>query len=150
MDAEVFTASFVFDKSPSSDERYYIGLAEQQLGKKGLHINEEEFPILSSLPESLHPDVPSKGLLFQHRYDHLAGEMHKHGSRVVLTWNRRGSALLERASGNITARGPVKAKQVWAVPAKLAPTFTPDGLAVRHDLMAGGLASIPATSWNLG
>jgi asparagine synthase (glutamine-hydrolysing) len=79
------TASFVFDHSASSDERRYIRMIEEHLGRAGLHINEETGPLLQPLNPGLVPDTPSNRLLFMARQDHLNREMTAMGSRVVLS-----------------------------------------------------------------
>jgi asparagine synthase (glutamine-hydrolysing) len=82
--SDLITTSFVFNHSATSDEREYIELIEQQLGKKGVHINEDDCPILEPLPTSLRPDCPTNALLFFSRYNRIAMEMQRCGSRVLL------------------------------------------------------------------
>jgi asparagine synthase (glutamine-hydrolysing) len=82
---ELFTASYVFKKSPTSDEKQYISLVEQHLGKRGLHIDPEDFPMFSPLPQSFEPDTPTNDLWFLMMHDRLAQEMQQLGSRVLLS-----------------------------------------------------------------
>jgi asparagine synthase (glutamine-hydrolysing) len=79
------TVSYVFDGATSSDERPYIGLAEAQLGRAGLHISEEEYPILAPLPADYFPDLPSNQICYLARQDRLAHAMAEDGARVVLS-----------------------------------------------------------------
>ena len=82
---ELRTVSYVFDGATSSDERPYIGMAEKQLGRAGLHISEEEYPILAPLPADYLPDLPSNQICYLARQDRLARAMADDGARVVLS-----------------------------------------------------------------
>lgn len=81
----VRTVSYVFDGATSSDERPWIGLAEERLGRAGLHLSEEACPILSHLPAGFHPDLPTNQLCYHARQDRLAHAMAEDGARVVLS-----------------------------------------------------------------
>jgi asparagine synthase (glutamine-hydrolysing) len=84
VDRRLHTVSFVFNHASSSDEREFIEAAEGQLGARGLHLNEDDCPVLAPLPASLRPDCPTNVLLFFSRYDRVAREMHRQGARVLL------------------------------------------------------------------
>jgi asparagine synthase (glutamine-hydrolysing) len=46
---ELFTISHVFDESPSSDERKFIGYVEEKVGRTGHHLNEADTSLFSTL-----------------------------------------------------------------------------------------------------
>ncbi len=79
------TVSYVFDSSPGADERTYIQVAEEQMGRRGLHMSEDQYPLLTALPASFAPDLPTNQICFLPRQDQLAREMDRLGSRVVLS-----------------------------------------------------------------
>ncbi|HYR11090.1 MAG TPA: asparagine synthase-related protein, partial [Longimicrobium sp.] len=81
----VRTVSYVFDRATSSDERVWIRAAEERLGRSGLHVSEEECPILTPLPRDYRPDLPSNQICYLARQDRLAHAMAEDGSRVVLS-----------------------------------------------------------------
>jgi asparagine synthase (glutamine-hydrolysing) len=79
------TVSYVFECSPSSDERDYIGAVETWRGRQGMHIGERETHILGPLPPKLFPDFPTNQLCFLGRQDRVAREMRRQGGRVLLS-----------------------------------------------------------------
>lgn len=79
------TVSFVFDHAASSDERRYIAQVEARLGRTGIHISEDDAPLLQPLPEGLAPDTPGNRVLFLARQDQLIRRMREMGARVVLS-----------------------------------------------------------------
>jgi asparagine synthase (glutamine-hydrolysing) len=97
---ELHTVSWVYDRSKSSDERRFIHLVEEKRGRRGLHIRDEEHPMLSRLPASYGPDYPHGQLAFLARNDFLAANMAKAEARVLL----RGTAGDQILWGGI---GPV-------------------------------------------
>lgn len=82
---ELHTVSYVFNRSTTSDERQYIRLVEEQRGQQGIHLSEEEYPILSPLPESFAPDLPTNQICYLARYDHTVRQMNASGARVLLS-----------------------------------------------------------------
>jgi asparagine synthase (glutamine-hydrolysing) len=80
----VSTISFVFNRSKTADERAYIELVERKVGKRGLHLSEDECPLLETLPYALRPDWPTNTLVFFSRYARTAEEMKRRGARVLL------------------------------------------------------------------
>ncbi|HEX5717161.1 MAG TPA: asparagine synthase-related protein [Thermoanaerobaculia bacterium] len=85
---ELRTVSWVYDQSKSSDERVFIRPVEEKRGRPGLHIRDEEHPMLSRIPASYRPDYPHCQLAFLARNDFLAASMARAGARVLL----RGTA----------------------------------------------------------
>jgi asparagine synthase (glutamine-hydrolysing) len=81
---EIRTVSHVFDRASTSDERKYIRLVEERIGHAGLHLSEEECPILAPLPASLYADLPTGQLLFLSQQDRVTREMQRVGARVLL------------------------------------------------------------------
>lgn len=82
---KVTTISYVFDESPTSDERDYIRHIEQQRGEVGRHLREEDHPILAPLPENTFLDVPNPQHCFAGRYRHVWQTMQAAGTRVLLS-----------------------------------------------------------------
>lgn len=79
------TVSHVFDNAATADERPYIGMVEEHIGRRGLHISERECPILSALPSSLYADLPTGQLCYIARQDHVTQVMHQSGAHVLLS-----------------------------------------------------------------
>ena len=82
--ARIRTVSFVFNRSRSADEREYIALVEEQRRLRGLHVSEDDCPLLGVLPSSVQPDWPTNTLIFFQRYHRTAAEMKASGARVLL------------------------------------------------------------------
>lgn len=78
------TVSHVFEQASTSDERKFIRIVEESIGRAGLHVDEEECPILAPLPPSLYADLPSGQLLFLSQQDRITREMQRVGARVLL------------------------------------------------------------------
>jgi asparagine synthase (glutamine-hydrolysing) len=79
------TVSYIFEQSSTSDESRYITDVERFIGEPGLHIGEDECPLLDALPDGFVPDHPTGQLLFLQRQNRVAREMHARGARVLLT-----------------------------------------------------------------
>ncbi len=80
------TVSYIYEQSETSDESRYIADVERFIGAPGLHIGEEECPLLDMLPDGFVPDHPTGQLLFLRRQNRVAREMQAHGgARVLLT-----------------------------------------------------------------
>lgn len=78
------TLSYVFDGSPTSDEREYIAAVEDQRGERGFHLAEESCPILSEFPYEGFIDFPTPLSCFGGRCDQVAATMREAGARVLL------------------------------------------------------------------
>lgn len=85
---DLLTVSWVYDEATTSDERGFISLVEGKRGRRGLHIRDEDYPILSPIPASYQPDYPHGQLAFLARNDFFVASMAEAGSRVLL----RGTA----------------------------------------------------------
>lgn len=83
--ARMFTVSYAFNRASSSDERTYVRLVEQQLGRAGLHILEDDHPMLSPAHVSFQPDLPTGQLCFMARFEARAEAMRRHDARVLLS-----------------------------------------------------------------
>ncbi|MEM1177292.1 MAG: asparagine synthase-related protein [Acidobacteriota bacterium] len=81
---ELFTASYVFDRTTRTDERPFMAEVERRRGQAGVHISDIDAPMLSPLPEGFYCEQPSSSILYQARYSRLAAEMAQRGSRVLL------------------------------------------------------------------
>jgi asparagine synthase (glutamine-hydrolysing) len=82
------TVSWVYDQSTSSDERHFIRFIEKKRGRQGLHVRDEEHPMLSRIPASCRPDYPHCHLAYLRKNDRLTADMARAGARVLL----RGTA----------------------------------------------------------
>lgn len=80
------TVSYVYDQDFRSDERRYMAPVENQRGRRGLHIRNDDHCILRP-PEygpTFRPDQPSGQLVYLARHGHLASHMAARGARVLL------------------------------------------------------------------
>jgi asparagine synthase (glutamine-hydrolysing) len=82
---DLLTASYVFGRSFTSDERPFIRKVEEHRGRCGLHIDEDRQRILALPPDTFLPDRPSFQLCYLARQDFLAEKMREAGSRVLLS-----------------------------------------------------------------
>lgn len=83
---DVKTVSYVFDSAASSDERQYIRIVEEFIGKSGLHLSDCDCRILMPPdPSLIQPEEPTCQLLFLSRQDHLAAVMANANSNVILS-----------------------------------------------------------------
>jgi asparagine synthase (glutamine-hydrolysing) len=76
------TVSFVYDEAKSSDEREYIDPIEAHLGKRGIHMREDDYRILDSVDEWI--SVPSPLHIFGKRYSALAEAMKRGGADTLV------------------------------------------------------------------
>lgn len=81
----IHTVSYVFDGAPTADERPYIRLVEEQIGRRGLHVSERDCPVLSPLPGSLYADLPTGQLCYLGRQDRVTREIRRVGAHVLLS-----------------------------------------------------------------
>lgn len=79
------TLSYVYDESPTSDERKFIGYVEAHRGRKGLHLREVDYRFLLPFEDEsritvLHPIIFSTEF-----YRGLSEVMKVNGARVILS-----------------------------------------------------------------
>jgi asparagine synthase (glutamine-hydrolysing) len=79
------TVSYVYDQSPSADERPFIRPVETFLGRSGVHVLESEHPFLTPIARSLRPEWPTNLLWALEQSDRVSEEMRLTGSRVILS-----------------------------------------------------------------
>ena len=79
------TVSYVFDESTLSDERKYISCVEEQRGKIGCHLLEEDYRTLASFPGEPSIRIPSFLHCFAQRHRRLCEAMNESGARILLT-----------------------------------------------------------------
>ncbi|MBY0493277.1 MAG: hypothetical protein K2Y23_03585 [Cyanobacteria bacterium] len=80
------TVSYVFDSATTSDERQFINVVEDYIGRPGLHLSETEHPIFTIPdPTAIEPEEPTAQLLYLRRQDHLAKVMSAANARVILS-----------------------------------------------------------------
>ncbi len=78
------TVSRVFDEAKGSDERKFIEAVETKIGKKGLHLREDDYRIESPLGEKYSRLSPNPIEHLAEYYQALSNAMKKRGARVVL------------------------------------------------------------------
>lgn len=78
------TLSFVFDGSPTSDEREWIVPVERHTGRRGHHLREEDDPLLGGFDEAWY-EIPTGYTAFHLRYGRMAERMRAAGARVLLS-----------------------------------------------------------------
>jgi asparagine synthase (glutamine-hydrolysing) len=79
------TVSLVFDEASKCDERRYIRPTEEKIGKRGLHLREDDHRILTECGEEYVPNIPSFPSNFIAYYRTLNKAMCEAGTRVLLT-----------------------------------------------------------------
>jgi len=120
---ELCTTSYVYRDSPSSDESRYISVVESHLGRQGLHIDNDDAPLLSppACPSAFRPDLPAGQLIYLARNQFLADRMAEYGSRVLLrgfggdqvTWGDVGLAPFAIGDHVITGRWARAVRSCW-------------------------------------
>jgi asparagine synthase (glutamine-hydrolysing) len=119
------TISYVFDQATSADERPYILAIEGQRGRSGVHMREEDYPILGKRPPaSYRPDLPSNQIAYLPRYDFRAECMRDAGARVILSgiggdqafWSQPTAAAFELADLLVERRfvDMARAGYIWS------------------------------------
>lgn len=83
--APLETVSYVYDESPFSDEREFIQAVEDQRGKLGHHIREEEFRLLAPFADQGSIIMPNPFHCFAQRHNALADAMKEGGAQVLLS-----------------------------------------------------------------
>jgi asparagine synthase (glutamine-hydrolysing) len=89
--ADVLTVSFVYERSPTSDERPYIRAVEERLGRAGHHVGEDALALRSLDAPS--PETPSYMDCFPGSYARVTAHMREARADVLLT-GVGGDALL--------------------------------------------------------
>jgi asparagine synthase (glutamine-hydrolysing) len=79
------TVSYVYDDSPTSDERAFITCVEEKIGKRGHHLREEDYRALAACEEEPLTTVPSFLHNFAKRHLRLCELMRESGGRVLLS-----------------------------------------------------------------
>ena len=88
------TVSRVFDEASKSDERKYILPVEKKIGKRGLHLSEDEYRILAPLGPEYVPTVPNYVANVAAYCKAVNKAMHDAGSRVLFSGLGGGELLL--------------------------------------------------------
>ena len=87
------TVSRVYDEASESDERKYIQLVEEKIGKRGLHLREDDHRILSPLAREYCSVIPNPIAVVAEYYKALSNALHAKGALVLLS-GAGGDALL--------------------------------------------------------
>jgi asparagine synthase (glutamine-hydrolysing) len=80
----IVTVSYVYEASPSADERRWIRPVEEWLGKPGVHLRDTEHPLLVRLEEPF-SEVPVSRLCARELQEGVERALESHGSRVLLS-----------------------------------------------------------------
>ena len=88
------TVSRVFDEAKKSDERKYILPVEEKIGKRGLHLREDDYRILTPWTREYVPTVPTYEANVAAYYKEVRQAMHKTGSRVLLSGHGGDNVLV--------------------------------------------------------
>jgi asparagine synthase (glutamine-hydrolysing) len=97
---DLFTLSHVYGRSPTSDERRFIGLVEAQIGKSGVHVEDTEAPLFAGL-EDLTYEAPTVLQCAKARYQRISEAMHARGSSVLLSGFAGDQVLQGQWSGTV-------------------------------------------------
>jgi asparagine synthase (glutamine-hydrolysing) len=126
--ASLNTLSYVYDRARQSDERPYITLVEQFIGRRGLHIREDDDPILSRWPDPKFCAFPNRMHCFGGAVHQTQAVMNRVNSRVLLSGLFGdqlliSSHLLPYESADLFRRGnfgaALKACLVWSTKNRL-------------------------------
>lgn len=79
------TVSYVYDESPTSDERKFIHCVEEHLGQTGVHVRDEDSSLLPPPDEELNLASPNALVCSFSYHAALTRLMQKSGARVLLT-----------------------------------------------------------------
>ena len=88
------TVSRVFDEFQKSDERKYILPVEEKIGKRGLHLREDDYRIITPWPSEYVPTIPTYEANVSAYYKEVRQAMHKTGSRVLLSGHGGDNVLM--------------------------------------------------------
>jgi asparagine synthase (glutamine-hydrolysing) len=78
------TVSYVYDESPTSDESQFIRYVEEQLGRSGIHVRNEDVSLLPPADENLDIITPNPVLCSFGYHAALCRLMKANGSRTLL------------------------------------------------------------------
>ncbi|MFN2532214.1 MAG: asparagine synthase-related protein, partial [Pyrinomonadaceae bacterium] len=79
------TISLVFDEASRADEREFITAVEEQIGKSGRHIREDDYRILEPVAIEQTPIIPNPIANFARYQNALNQTMREAGARVLLS-----------------------------------------------------------------
>ena len=88
------TVSRVFDEFQKSDERKYILPVEEKIGKRGLHLREDDYRIIAPWPTEYVPALPTYEANVSAYYQEVRQAMHRTGSRVLLSGHGGDNVLM--------------------------------------------------------
>lgn len=80
----IVTVSYVYDASPSADERRWIHRVEEWLGQPGVHLADTEHPFLARLEEPF-SEVPASRLCARELQEGVERVLESQGARVLLS-----------------------------------------------------------------
>lgn len=105
----IVTVSYVYDASPSADERRWIRLVEEWLGEPGVHLADTEHPFLVRLREPF-SEIPVSRLCARELQEGVERTLESHGSRVLLSGFAGDHVVFSQAAtpvllGDLVRRG---------------------------------------------
>jgi len=95
------TISYVYDRAARADERPFIRAVEERRGRPGIHLREDDHPVLTPLPGDARLEYPTFEHAFSARHERVEQTMRGLGARVLLagdggdqvTWGSVGPPL---------------------------------------------------------
>lgn len=88
------TVSRVFDEFQKSDERKYILPVEEKIGKRGLHLREDDYRMIAPWPTEYVPTIPTYEANVSAYYKEVRQAMHQTGSRALLSGHGGDNVLM--------------------------------------------------------
>jgi len=79
------TVSRVYDEASLSDERMYILPVEERIGRKALHLREDDYRMVTPLSEKYSRVIPNPIADAAEYFSALSGRMRERGARVLLS-----------------------------------------------------------------
>jgi asparagine synthase (glutamine-hydrolysing) len=92
--AKLVTISHVFDRASGSDEREFIALVEAQRGISGIHLREDDAPMLSECPDPSFVSFPNPIFFAGKHIVQMLDAMRSVGARVLLSGHAGDYALM--------------------------------------------------------
>lgn len=83
--SDLLTYSIVYDRASTADEREYIGAVEKRLGKPGIHLLEDDHPMLAEGFEQPWAEIPYFLQTLRAPHIHAGQRLAETGTRMVLT-----------------------------------------------------------------
>lgn len=96
------TVSYVYDESPTSDERNFIHAVEKQRGRSGYHIREEDCRLFAPSAELFFATAPAISYFYYERRKALSEAMQLSGARILLSGHGGDQLLISNEDPDTT------------------------------------------------